>query len=414
MGIRCILGNMIDGNRLVNLPIRTASWSDDLDTPEQIDCLVDLDNKVARSLDLGNTATTGKSFLAVIDTGIDGSQRSILAAGPLWGTAYNRNDSTLQLTAKGIGSLLDHRFILPPAAATANLADFTIPDPLDATKTIPNPALASAYTGVSLGTIVKRLIQQMMSWTGGTLPIILPADEADANVDHQRTYQAADFKTVWSAIEDIMGVIDGPEVKFDKRFNSTGLGVEWLLRVGTVAQPLIFSNTVTSWNVTVKDSPVSNLQIGNDATDLGSLSWATGGRQNDDVLVARAYDPTLLNAGYPLMELLDSSHTSVSIQSTLDSYAMGGLRLGKAPTENWSFDVKAHPTNPRTGLAAGPQLGDYSVGDFIRLNFSAYDPETGRGDIYRRERASVPLRIVGLSGDEIGETVTVKVASVVG
>src|SRR6185369_14533175 len=101
------------------------------------------------------------------------------------------------------------------------------------------------------------------------------------------------------------------------------------MRVGTEQDPLLHSDRVIRWNVTTQQSPVSDLTVDFDASNLGSISWATGGRQDDEVLVARATDFTLTDQGYPLMEIVDTSHTSVSKQATLNGYAAGNLLTAK-------------------------------------------------------------------------------------
>jgi hypothetical protein len=221
-----------------------------------------------------------------------------------------------------------------------------------------------------------------------------------------KTYEGTDFKPVGEALTDITNLVDGCELNFAPRFTSDKLGVEWVLQTGTVEQPLIFSMSEPVWNVTVPGTPVSNLTIDEDASALGSIGWESGGRASDDVLVARSYDSSLVDAGYPLMELIDSSHTDVVEQATLDSYAQTLVVRGRTPGDSWSFTVQAHPLDDQGGLA-GPQLGGYNVGDYCRLVFEAFDGVHGDpyipGGSYRQ-------RIVGLKGDEVGNTVDITCA----
>lgn len=414
MGIRFILFNTTDGRRIVTLAVKDGSWSNDLDTPDSLECTLGLNNAIVAKLDLLNVASTGKASLAVVDTGLSGKDAYVLAAGPLWKVSYDRSAETIQLTGSGIGSLFGFRSILPLAALTADVTTWTIPDPSDTTKQMPNPALSTVYSGLSLGTIDKRLVEQAMSWPGGSLPINLPPEEtADDDEDHERTYLGADFKPVKEALDQNTQVLGGPEYAFVPRFNSDRTGLVYDMRVGTNEDPLLHSDRVVRWNVTTQQSPVSDLTVDFDASNLGSISWATGGRQDDEVLVARATDFSLTDQGYPLMEIIDTSHTSVSKQATLNGYAAGNLLIAKTPTETWSFKVRAHPVDAR-GNIAGPQLGDYAVGDFCQLAISDFNEETGRGDRLFRKKRLVPLRIIGLSSDAVGDFVTVKCAPVVG
>lgn len=417
MVTRFLLGDLRTGKRLLTLPVVSGSWEDTLDQAETISATVSVRDPDVQALGLRSAATPAKTFLAAVDGD------TVLAAGPIWVRSYDRDAGTLELTAKGMASLFDHRLILPVLAATLDVSEWTVPDPSDDTgnKTMPNPDLESKFTGVSLGTIAKKLVAQAMTWVGGDLPIVLPSDESEDNTDHVKTYEGTDFKPVGEALTDITNLVDGCELNFAPRFTSDKLGVEWVLQTGTVAQPLIFSASEPVWNVTVSGTPVSNLTIDEDASSLGSLGWESGGRATDDTLISRAYDSTLVDAGYPLMELIDSSHTDVVLQATLDGYAETLVTRGKVATDAWSFSVKAHPVDDQ-GRLAGPQLGGYNVGDYCRLVFggrgTSYDPFTdsfsdtyGKSDLMPGDpyipNGVYRHRIVGLKGDETGNTVDV-------
>src|SRR5690606_6335938 len=117
-------------------------------------------------------------------------------------------------------------------------------------------------------------------------------------------------------------------------------------------------------NVSVPDSPVSGLSVVEDGSALAGLSWAQGGRQSEKLLIAREEDRTLVDAGFPLMETLDTTHSTVSVQSTLDGHAADNL-AGRVQ-ETWSFAAKAFPLDA-DGNPAGPHLGQYRVGDYAEL-----------------------------------------------
>lgn len=418
MGTRYFVGDVTTGRRIVNLPVLSGTWEDDIDVAEQVSATVDLNDPVIQALNLRNSATVLKTFLAAVDTGAMGQDGKLLGAGPIWSTSYDRAAQTLQLTAAGIQSIFDHRFVLPATARLAPVTSWTIPDPTDPSGvgTIPNPALATTYTNLSLGSIAVSLVTQALSWPYGTLPIVLPSIVAGTST---RTYQGADFKTVGSALTDLINVIGGPEIDFTPRFTSDGLGVEWVMTTGTDADPLLYSKNgsggpqITNWNVTAKESPVKSLTIDLDGSGIATLSWAVGGRQSDVALIARSEDDDLVASGYPFTEIMDSTHSDVVVQATLDKYAQGNLIAATSAEETWTFTVKAHPLD-EDGIIAGPQLDNYDVGDFINLHIDAYDPATDKGDLYMPEGGEMPLRIVGLSGDQDGIDVVIKCAPVVG
>jgi len=403
------IGNLMTGRRLQSLPVLRGPWDDRLHVAETIGVTVDLNDPDVQALGLRNSATPAQAFLAVVEN------QTVMAAGPIWTRDYDRPNRTLELGAAGLASLWDHRMILPILAASIGVDQFTIPDPLDATKTIPNPALSTALLGMSLGTIAKRLVQQARTWTGGNVPVVFQADEfvTDPTGAHDRTYIGANFKPVWEAIQDLMNVIGGPEVNFLPRFTSDNLGIEWLMQTGTEAQPLITSPSVLAWDLTVPESPISDFSIHEDASGMGSLAWQTGGSQNSMVLVARAYDATLVNANFPLLEKVDTSHSSVSVQGTLDGYAASDVLAGRTTNEVWSFTVRAYPVADSDGAPSAPTVGDYTVGDFCDIFIAPYDPATGMNDPYLTEGGTFRMRIIGISGDEQGEEIKLSLAPLV-
>lgn len=393
------IGNLITGRELVEVNVLSGPWSDTLRQAETLSVELDMNDQDLQALGLRSAASPGQAFLAVEENG------TCVAAGPIWTRAYSRETRRLTLGAGGMGSYFNHRLILPVLAASLAVGNWTIPDPADATQTIPNPALSTIFAGVSPGQICKLLVQQARTWTGGNVPVVFQADEA-GSAGH--TYLGTDFKPVWEAINDIMNDVNGVEVNFLPRRTSDGKGFEWLLQTGTIAQPLITSTSVLQWNVTVPESPVTGLSTNEDATKLGSLAWGVGGAQTNVAMVSRAYDPTLINATYPLFELLDSAHPDVSLQSTLDGYTMADVLAGKNASETWSFTVKAYAKDSSNNKSA-PWIGEYSVGDFFDLILDTWDPVTGIGDPYL-PGDTYKMRIIGISGDEKGEDIRITCA----
>jgi len=398
---RFIIGDLRTGRRILDLPVLTGTWDDKLDTAETIRVTVDLQDPDVQALDLRNTASKGKAFLGVVEGD------TIKACGPVWTRSYDRSDAKLEIGAKGLISLFDHRLIIPLLAETMDIAQWTIPDPSDNTKTIANPALTTQYAGIWWGTMAKRLVQQSLARTGGNLPIAFQADEIDGVADHTKTYLGVDFKPVGEALKQLTELQGGAEINFAPRFTTDMLGVEWVMQTGTVAQPLIYAQSSPEWNLTVDDSPMSDFAISEDGSGLGSFAWATGGRQADDVLVSRAYDSTLIDRGFPMMELLDSSHSTVSIQSTLDKYAAQNAVNGRGAQEAWSFTVEAYPTDDG-GNPAGPWVNSYNVGDFCVITIAPYDADSGVGDPYLTAGGTFRRRIVSLSGDEKSEQIKIQ------
>ena len=189
---RWFLADLRTGRQIQDLRPVAGSWSRSLNTPEDLSCDLDMLDPRTVALGLRNSATPGKAVLAVAEGD------TVLGAGPIWATGYDRDSAKLTLTARGAWSYYDHRYVLPIAAASLGVGDFTIPDPGDPSKTIPNPVVTTTISGVDLGTVAKRLIAQAHAWTGGAIPVVLPADRAG---EHTRTYIGAELKNLGEALE---------------------------------------------------------------------------------------------------------------------------------------------------------------------------------------------------------------------
>lgn len=389
--LRWFLADLKTGRQIRDLPVLSGRWERFLNAPETVEATLDLRDPATIALRLRLTAAPGRTVLAVAAGDV------ILAAGPIWAHRYDRDGRTLKLSARGLLSYYDHRFVLPAVAATTATDQFIIPDPSAAGKTKPNPAVGTYLNGFELGTIAKKWVQQAHAWTDGSVPVVFEADRTAAtDENHQRNLEGGEFKNVGTVLRQLTEVQDGPDITFRPRLTVDRLGIEWVLMTGTEADPFIASGNIPLWSMRVPDSPVSDFSIGFDGSRIAGVGWATGGRSADTLVVGRSIDPTLTDAGYPLFEYLDSSHTTVSEQATIDRYAAEVTMIGRGAVEEWSFTVES---------GVQPTLGSYWEGDWCDLDTAAYDPATGTGDPYLYEAGVHRLRITGMSGDEKALTV---------
>jgi hypothetical protein len=382
---RWFLADLVTGREILDLPVLDGTWSVQLNGPGQLDCTLNMQDPDIRALGLYNASSPANTVLAVEEHGV------LVEAGPLWTRSYDRDNQKLKLSAKGLWSVFDHRLILPPAAATTPVNQFTIPDPTDnsGVKTKPNPAVGTYYTNQWLGTMAKKLVQQALSWPSGSLPILFPPDEVGIQ---QRTFEGVEFKAVGDALRQLTQVDGGPDIVFQPQLTTDKLGIQWLMRIGTPAQPLLYNdNGNVIFDTSVPESRITNLVADEDATNMASNSWATGGRSGDTVLVSRATETAHLAAGYPLLEVLDSSHSDVVIQATLDTYAQENLNYGSGPVEIWKFSVE---------LDGDPQFSEYTLGDVVSIVIGkTSDPYLVPGTYQQR--------IVSMAGTHTSTTVQV-------
>lgn len=358
--MRIIMGDLLTGRRILDVPYVSASWSAELNGAGTVKATVDLRDPDVRALDLRNAATLGKAFLGAVE------DDRHMEAGPIWARAYDQGDGTLEVTASGAWSYFDRRILLP------DIGDLPVIDP----ATGESAAYAnSSWSGLHLGTIGKRIIQQSMLWPGGDIPIQF---EADKPGDHERNYVGADLPVIGDMLTNLTEVEGGPDIEFRPQWAADRLGVQWLYRSG---DPRITSMTDHVIDASVPGTPVKALTVSESGANLAALAWCSGGRSGDESLIDRAWDQTLPAGGFPLMEIVDSSRSSVKEAATITSYAMELARISARPRSQWALTV-------HTGGDGEPRASEYSVGDYLRIKVGGdrFIPD----GVYRR-------RIVNLS-----------------
>jgi len=354
-----LVGEVRTGRRIATIPVSGAAWSVAHRGTGSIDVDIPLNAGEFKRLSRDTSGLWRPSgglrpeFLTAIEPArtfmavLEGD--NVLAAGPIWAHDYDDTTGSLKVkAASSIASIFDHRIVMDVISGTA-WAQWAV-----------------TYTGLSLGTIAKRLVQLLMTHTGGDLPIVLPADEtAAADADHTRTYKGFELATVTARINELMGVINGPDIRFDPRLTADRMGIEWVMRTGTEAQPLLYQTDADHvFDSRVPRGGVSGLSVHCDAGGLASRSWATGSGMDTALLMSRDDDTTLTDGGFPLLEITESRST-VEVQSTLDNWASGNLANAAAPWMTWSATVRAD---------MAPLLGSYRTGDFAKVWVPASHP----------------------------------------
>lgn len=309
-----------------------------------------------------------RCFLAIADGD------HIYEGGPIWQHAYNAGTDVLTVRAGGMRSIFDYRLVLGLLASWPN----------------GNPAeWEQVFGGLSLGTIAKRLVQLAQQYTGGELPIDLPAD---AGGSHERTFKGFELPTVLSVLDALMGVQGGPDIAFEPYFAEDGAAVRWRMRTGTPADPLVHqAGGDHIFDASVPKSPVKGINVTVDATKVNTRKWEIGSGIDKTALMAFDEDLALVQHGYPFTETA-ARRTSVEEQPTLDAWASGDLASTLRATQTWTFDVEA-------SALRGARCGDWAMvkppasNTYLRMRL----PVSQQG--YR-------ARIVGLRGG-LGRFVTV-------
>lgn len=249
------------------------------------------------------------------------------------------------------------------------------------TWTAPYAAQVLSYTNMSLGSIARALAVVGTSHPGGSLPIVLPGTETDADATHVRTYPGFELKNIADVWGLLTGVNNGPDIDFVPSWtDSTQAFIQWTMRVGTIAQPKLSAPNQVVFDASQPASSVSALTYAEDGSQLTTTQWAAGAGTDTGILMSQTTSATLTGNGFPLLEE-QIDYKTVSDQATLDTYTKGDLALHSIPVVQWTMAVNA---------LAPPVMTSYSIGDPARVRVA--------GHVWIPD-GDYPMRIVGMSGD---------------
>jgi hypothetical protein len=269
--------------------------------------------------------------------------------------------ATVDVTGAEIGKILTKRVMVAAGAPSATDPSANLVVGPYATK----------------GHVAAAILTQAITGPGKALPITVN-DPGGVGVEY-RTYYGYDLGDAWTALTNLSQEDQGPEIRLDPQVNpgSDGMYLSWTAQIGT---PYVGRSTAP-W---VFDSDVNSLVgLDMDASNQAFGAWSAGTGSGPDKLVAHATDTTAVTSiGYPMLELVDSSHASEVLPAIVADYAAAYLAAYKQPTTTLNVQV---PTD------ADPTVGNYRVGEDFAVDIRG-DPFIPDGT-YRR-------RIAAISGSE--------------
>ena len=349
---QALIGELTTGKILTRVPLTGCAWQQVLNGAGTITGVtIDAADLNIQTLGLYYAAAPPKAFIAIQ------YDQAIIAAGPIWTHNYVRSTGILTLGGAGLWSLFDHRFILPP---------LTEPLTLGAAQ-----AAVTAYAtgdGMSLGDIAAAIVAQAQEHVGGDLPIVMPPPQGQSP-GAVRSYFGYELNPIGARLTDLTGVASGPEIAFRPRIVADDpTSIEWVLNVGSPAQPLLVQ-AGADWvfDASTPASMIADITVDIDASGMATRMWELGSGSQAALMMSQA-DSTVLTAdGYPLLESVQS-HTTVTIQATLDAYASADLQASNRPATVWKLLVHndgAPP--PGSTIGGGPRLGQYNPGDTCQV-----------------------------------------------
>lgn len=349
------------GKLLWSVPASTFTWSSPLGSAGSIqatliiestyDALSDQDERDPRVL-LRTVLTSPWRFSLVLRWGL-----STVWAGPL--ITYSRQGATaVAIGGAEVAKLLEKRVMVQSGATSAT-------DPTADLVCGPGTKQRVAYL----------LISAMLTGTGNDLPITV-GDPGGFGID-QRTYFGYDLSTYAEKLTALSAELDGPEVRFDPQVTtgSDGYYLSWTVQIGG---PHVGRNA-TTWEF---DSSSVVMTEDMDASGMAMNTWVSGSGTDRDKLIANASNAYLGGLGWPMLEAVDTGHSSETLYPILATYATADLAAYGKPVTSWGVQVSAE---------TDPMPGTYRTGEDVVIDVRN-DPAIPDG-LYTR-------RITSISGDQ--------------
>ncbi len=267
---------------------------------------------------------------------------TIVQAGPIWSHSFDDTTRILSATCGGLFSVLSRRTMRNPAGHTA----------------IVHPSEDLIYSDMSLHDIMRAIVRDNLDQTYYGLPVLLP--EPDNLGGNERTYQGYDLAKTGERMTELAAVINGPEFDFAPEWADGGSYIRWRLKVG--APKLGSTETTAVWDYGTESAPISSINVDvNGSESPVTRVWVKGSGNERDLLTGFAEDLTPVAEGYPGLDFVDSDHTSVTEQATLEAYADQDLaRLSRA-IEKWTCSLRIAGSG--AGIEYAPALTEWELGD---------------------------------------------------
>lgn len=324
--MRALLCETRTGKPVVDLEVSAWDYDCGILAPDKLSVTVPAYTPRAQSMDLLELLTPYKYSVALVDESVEG-QRIVRASGPITGRPPQDDDdgkTSFKVTARGPEILFDYWHIRKHPGW-----------PLLGGNGKPNGTYDLSFTGLALGTIVKRLVQERAKWVGNELPLVYEPDRAGTR-EYAR-HEAVDGKPLLEALDQIGERSDGVEWALFPEIDDLDQ-ITYRLVTGTDAAQIIVGADHLTWNIGGSLPDVRGLEPNDLVGEVATDAIFHAGKGDDKVMLARASDSALVDQGWPRLEVWDSSHSSVTQQATLQAWADGRVTgVAQRP----QFEVRA-------------------------------------------------------------------------
>lgn len=281
----------------------------------------------------------GRFGIALIWNMGAGASDFIAAAGPIWTTSYDDTINQLTIGGSDTWGLLDATLMVP--------GSWVLSDGFGDTTSV------ATYGPDNYSNIAIDLLNAAVARTA--LNVAVPATAGSGT--NTMIYYGYDMSTVGQRLQDLTQLSGGPDIDFVPYFSAPGM-ISFQAVVGTPyinynMQPVYFDYK----------SSLPSITVSSDSSHLASTVYVKGDGTEAETTWASANDPTLPNAGWPVLEWVDNTRASTSDQPTLQNWANADLALYGRPLETWTATARMDKL---------PYFGGYLPGMYCTFNVNGH------------------------------------------
>lgn len=211
------------------------------------------------------------------------------------------------------------------------------------------------YTNADQLFIARDLINYAQAKVGGNIGVVVNSEVGNPPVLRNQTYNSYDFMPVGQAVEQLAAVVNGFDFSIEVAYVN---GVP--TKTFVPSQPR--RGTAAPNNGLVFEYPgnVVDYAWPEDGTEQANTAYVIGSGQGQGMLRSSSSVPSLIDAGYPLLEYLESFKNE-GAQSVLDAKAQALVQARSGVVILPELYVRSD---------SDPVLGSYSTGDDVRVRIA--------------------------------------------
>lgn len=333
---RYLFADVLTNQVLTELPLTSVNFTQQLNTAGTFTGKLLLSGVNASGLNVANSTIPGRTAIYVDRDGV------LVWGGVLWTRDWTAKDQMLAFTAREFESYFERRRI------TADTVFYGV-DQLAAVQTIVNNAQAvtNGNVGITVGTE-----------TSGVLI--------------NRTFYGYEYKTVFSAIQELSKTSTGFDFNITVAYDSNGLPSRTLhLGYPRWGQTYL----ATSQNALVFDMPgnVIDYEWTEDGITAANTVYALGAGSNPGKLISTSVDSTKISSGWPILE------DQINYSDVIDSTLLTTLSVGQVGAVSYPPQTIKLLVSP----SLDPVFGSYEVGDSARIRIKDDRFPAGLDAVYR-------------------------------